>query len=312
MNSDGKINITLNSPTKSEEPLVSIIVITYNSAKYVLETLESTKVQTYKNIELIVSDDCSTDNTVEICQIWLGENKERFVRLELITTDKNTGTSANCNRGLTSVDGDWIKLIAGDDQLLPDCVLQNITWIKNNPGIKLLFSEVEVFSNDFKLNNFNVEFTSSLKFFNLPAERQFEKLLVKNRVMAPSSFIEKDALRKIGGFDERIRNIEDYPFWIKATKAGYKLYYMPIRTVRYRIHSESINPNFSSDKIHNELNQIFSLYQLPNISFGNFIFIWHIFLNLKQIKHSYFKFFKLLSPVWYYEKISRFLTSLNK
>lgn len=297
---------------KIDEPLVSIIVITYNSAKYVLETLESAKAQTYKNIELIVSDDCSKDNTVKICNNWISENKRKFVRAELIKFGKNTGISANCNRGLNSVSGDWIKLIAGDDQLLPNCILQNITWINNNPGIKLLFSEIEVVSNEFKLDQFKTDITGALRFFNLPAKKQFEKLIVKNRVMAPSSFIEKDTIRKLGGFDERIKNLEDYPFWIKATRAGYKLHYMPITTVRYRIHAESINSNFSTDKIHDELNQVFSLYQLPNLSLRNFILIWHIFLNLKQIKHNYFRLFKLLSPVWYYEKVSSFLTSLNK
>ncbi len=57
----------------AENPLVSIIVCTYNSSKYVLETLESAKEQTYQNVELIVSDDCSTDNTVELCRKWIAE-----------------------------------------------------------------------------------------------------------------------------------------------------------------------------------------------------------------------------------------------
>lgn len=73
-----------------KNPLVSIIVITYNSAKYVLETLESAKAQTYQNIKLIVSDDCSTDNKIEICRKWLEKNKGRFVRTELITVEQNT------------------------------------------------------------------------------------------------------------------------------------------------------------------------------------------------------------------------------
>lgn len=54
-----------------KNPLVSVIVITYNSSKYVLETLNSVAAQTYDNIELIISDDCSKDNTVEICRNWL-------------------------------------------------------------------------------------------------------------------------------------------------------------------------------------------------------------------------------------------------
>ena len=55
----------------NNQPLVSVPVITYNSAKFVLETLESIKAQTYQNIELVISDDCSTDNTVQICRDWV-------------------------------------------------------------------------------------------------------------------------------------------------------------------------------------------------------------------------------------------------
>ena len=58
-------------------PLVSVVVITYNSCKYVRETLESAKMQTYRNIELIVTDDGSTDATVDICRKWLEANGDR-------------------------------------------------------------------------------------------------------------------------------------------------------------------------------------------------------------------------------------------
>ena len=106
----------------NNQPLVSVLVITYNSAKFVLETLESIKAQTYQNIELIISDDCSTDNIVELCQKWVEENKERFVRTQIITSDLNTGVSANGNRGRDACQGEWIKGIAGDDLLMPNCV----------------------------------------------------------------------------------------------------------------------------------------------------------------------------------------------
>ena len=64
--------------------LVSIVVITYNSSHYVLETLESIKSQTYKNIELIVTDDCSSDDTIFLCQNWIEKNKSNFVRTSLL------------------------------------------------------------------------------------------------------------------------------------------------------------------------------------------------------------------------------------
>jgi alpha-1,3-rhamnosyltransferase len=74
--------------SNSSNPLVSIVVITYNSSSYVIETLESIKAQTYQNIELIVSDDCSKDKTVDVCKKWIEKNKQRFVRTELITIEK--------------------------------------------------------------------------------------------------------------------------------------------------------------------------------------------------------------------------------
>ena len=97
-----------------DQPLVSIVVITYNSSKYVLETLESAKEQSYQNLELIISDDCSFDDTVAICRNWIAKNKERFVRIELLSVDKNTGIPANCNRGVKVAKGEWVKLIAGE------------------------------------------------------------------------------------------------------------------------------------------------------------------------------------------------------
>ena len=67
--------------------LVSVNVVTYNSSKTVLETLESIKSQTYERLELIVTDDHSKDDTVQVCQKWIAENQNRFVRAKLVTSD---------------------------------------------------------------------------------------------------------------------------------------------------------------------------------------------------------------------------------
>lgn len=64
-------------------PLVTIAVVTYNSSQTILETLESVKEQTYKNIELIISDDCSSDNTTDICQKWLQKNAIFFSNVQI-------------------------------------------------------------------------------------------------------------------------------------------------------------------------------------------------------------------------------------
>ena len=97
--------------------LVSIGIITYNSEKTILETLNSAYNQTYKNIELIISDDFSHDNTVNICKEWISEHSSRFVNCFVLTSTQNTGTSANCNRLINYCSGEYLKILAGDDIL---------------------------------------------------------------------------------------------------------------------------------------------------------------------------------------------------
>ena len=153
-------------------PLVSIIVITYNSSKYVLETLESAKAQTYPNIELIVSDDCSTDDTVEICRNWMEENKERFVRTELITVGENTGVAINCNRGLYAAKGEWLKYIAGDDILLPHALYSYLNYLQDHPDAQVIVSDIQF------MGNRNDVCRLDKRFAKLSAKKQLKYLLI--------------------------------------------------------------------------------------------------------------------------------------
>lgn len=99
-------------------PKISIVVVTYNSGKYVTETLDSIASQSYTGeIQLIVSDDCSQDDTVLICKNWLRDHKDRFPDATIISSTSNTGISGNYNRALKEVNGLWVKYIAGDDIL---------------------------------------------------------------------------------------------------------------------------------------------------------------------------------------------------
>ena len=129
-------------------PLVSVVVITYNSARTVLDTLDSIANQTYQNIELIISDDCSQDDTVSVVNTWVEENKNRFISVKILTVEKNTGLVKNCNRGRKAAKGEWIKGIAGDDMLMPDAIEEYIKFILANPQCQMCVAGVNVFSTE--------------------------------------------------------------------------------------------------------------------------------------------------------------------
>jgi len=227
-----------------EEYLVSVVVITYNSSRFIIDTLESIKNQTYKNLELIISDDCSQDNTVEICQTWLSGNAHRFIRTKVVTSKVNTGITANMNRAYSAANGIWIKPIAGDDVLLINCIENNIAYVLKNRFAEIVFSKIQVLSNN------DAVYLYGTKIFNrydlklaLP-HREFKYLILcENFIPAATTSIKRELWDAMGGFDERIPMMEDWPFWIKLIQNKKRLYFNPIPTVMYRMHDQSISLN---------------------------------------------------------------------
>ena len=227
-----------------KKPLVSIIVITYNSAKYVLETLESAKNQTYQNIELIISDDCSIDNTVDICTRWLNENKDRFVNSQLITVEKNTGIAPNLNRGIMVSNGDWIKSIAGDDILIPTIIEDYLAYIgSSSSDINFIYSNVHEFIDEKGERNFLTIKDLSKEKINdskISAEEQLRILVFSNTVWAATWFYSRKLFDHLNGFDESYPYFEDRPFLIKLLNNNYKLFYLDTIGAFYRRNAYSV------------------------------------------------------------------------
>jgi alpha-1,3-rhamnosyltransferase len=228
--------------------LVTVIVVTYNSSPLIVETLESVSQQTWKDLELIITDDCSRDDTVEVCSNWLNKNRKRFVRPEILISERNTGIPANANRGLHCAKGDWMCFLAGDDTLKPKCIEDNMIWIASQPEIKVLFSQMDVYKDTFEFQNYlkttplDPYNTKSIMAPGRSAQSQYKMLLLCDRIhYTPSVFLNRVTLLSIGGFDERFKLLEDYPLWLKLTMNNHKLYFMDKVTVNYRQHSTAIN-----------------------------------------------------------------------
>jgi len=222
-------------------PLVSVIVVTFNSSKYVLETLESIKLQSYKNIELIITDDCSRDNTVEICKIWIETNRNRFLNTKLVTSIKNTGIAVNCNRGLYAAEGLWIKLIAGDDLLEKECIRTNVSALCKT-GRFFSFSKFTVLTDDKSVKE-KIEREYENGYYNFQGN-QLDNLMNNGYYFPSVTFFAKACiLKQIGGFNENYPFQEDYPMWFKILKSGYEFCFIDSVTIFYRVHGNSVYRN---------------------------------------------------------------------
>lgn len=247
---------------EKDKDLVTVSVTSYNSSKFIEDTLESIKEQSYHNITLQISDDHSTDDTIEICKKWIDKNLNRFLAAKIIVPEKNTGVSANCNRGWDACKTVWYKDIAGDDILLPNCIQDNLNYMKLNPDTVVLFSRMKVFGATLEYNK-KVENNFDLSFFKLDPEMQLLRLLKRgNCLPAPTIFYNLGLLKKNGiRHDERIPLLEDYPKWINLLRNGIKFHFMDSETVLYRISENALSTQkIHSPKYFNSLRSFYFLY----------------------------------------------------
>lgn len=107
--------------------LVSIIMPSYNTAKFISETIESVLAQTYTDWELIIVDDCSTDNTDEVVESFLPYNRIKYIKNE-----KNSGAAVSRNRALCEAKGKWIAFLDSDDVWLPEKLEKQIAFMEKN------------------------------------------------------------------------------------------------------------------------------------------------------------------------------------
>lgn len=113
----------------------SIIVILYNQANYIKETIESILKQTYQNFEIIISDDCSTDNTLDIIK------NIKDPRLKYVKTQYNMGINANINNACKYVSGDLVVILGGDDKLRPNH-LEKMHEVFSNNNIDVAYCQL--------------------------------------------------------------------------------------------------------------------------------------------------------------------------
>lgn len=202
--------------------LVSVIMPSYNTAKFIKETIDSVLNQTYQNFEIIIVDDCSTDNTDEVVSAIKDD------RIKYIKNEKNSGAAVSRNRALREAKGKWIAFLDSDDVWLPEKLEKQITFMKEN-GYHFSYTEYE-----------EMDEASNTTGVCVTGPKKITKAGMYNYCWPGCLTVmyDADAIGLIQIADLKKNN--DYAIWLKAVQKA-DCYLINENLAKYRIRSGSIS-----------------------------------------------------------------------
>lgn len=202
-------------------PKVSVIIPTYNRAGFLREVLRSLKSQSYKNFEVVVVDDGSTDNTRDVV-------KEFPPNFKYFRKD-HSGCTESLNYGLKKSTGEYICQIADDDLMLPDGIRDRVEFMLSDPTLDMIYSDAVIWEKG-KLRDHKYPFYEELGMF-------ITKLCTSNFINGGTVMVKKKVLEGVGGWSElEMDTAEDYDLWMKIATSGYKIGHLPKKVFILRIH----------------------------------------------------------------------------
>lgn len=204
-------------------PLISIIIPSYNQGRYLERTLLSLLKQTYKNIEIILIDGGSKDETLEIIKKY-----EKF--LSYWVSEKDNGQANAINKGLKIAKGTYVTWLCSDDILFKDALSIMANALESHPEYSLVYGGGVFIDEQDKI----------IKKFSF-TDMNLEKLLYQKHstIAQPSSLIRMDFLKKVGFLEESLNYCMDYDLWIRLIKEGPFLNLGEVILSGYRLHTNS-------------------------------------------------------------------------
>jgi len=221
-----------------EAPLVSAVVLCYNHAQFVVECLESVKAQNYPNLELIINDDASRDDSVAVIEAWLAKNNVPHTFLKNKT---NQGICRSFNAVLSHARGKYISGIASDDVWLPGKVLDQVEIMERQPAkTGVVYSDaLQMDMQGTLLPGTFMETDGRRRGSKTPPEGDIHMALWRgNNFIAPmTTMIKRECYDRVGSYDENLF-AEDWDMWLRISR-HYDFIFSPATLVKYRIVSTS-------------------------------------------------------------------------
>jgi glycosyltransferase involved in cell wall biosynthesis len=211
---------------------VSITLTTFNGATrgYLGFAIESILNQTYKEFELLIVDDGSSDNTKEYCEKYLSDDRVKYIYQE------NKGLAGARNAGIENSQGKYICFLDDDDVWKKEKLQKQVEFFEQNQDAGMVYTNLELID----------EVGNVIGYQRHKANGDiYKELFSENIVDAPSScMIKKDVFDKVGSFKEWMKSAEDYELWFRIAKE-YKIYSINEPLVEYRVHQNKMSTNYS-------------------------------------------------------------------
>ena len=216
---------------------VTVIMPCYNQAAYARESIESVLNQTYKNLELLLIDNFSTDGTCEIIK----EYAKKDSRVHAIYHEKNMGFEYSFNEGMEKATGEFISFTSSDDYWYPKKIEKQLDVLEKNPEYDVVHTDAQIIDGQGK----KCKMTMREYYYLEPKKATgdiFRTLSKKNICCCSSMFFRRKCLETYSKFDPVFKIVHDWWFNIKLSQK-HKFFYIPGVLVDYRIHSTNTSKN---------------------------------------------------------------------
>lgn len=251
------------------KPKVSVLIPAYNHEKFLKETIESVLNQTFPDFELLISDDCSTDNTAQVIKSFSDE------RITGIFFEKNRGTVRTLNHLLSIAKGEYIAVLGSDDVWELDKLEQQLEVLENDKSLAACFTWASIIDQDSKIISDETIFP--LHVFNQEVCHKGHMLreffMSGNHLCHSGALIRSDIHRTVGCYNVAYRQLHDFDLWVRfLLHYDIQIIKSPLVKYRYIYNSDNVSQGTMKNnaRMYNEAQEIL-FYLLQNIKDEDFI-----------------------------------------
>jgi glycosyltransferase involved in cell wall biosynthesis len=238
-------------------PRISVCIPAYNHEKYVGDCINSVLGQSFSDFEIVVTDDCSTDGTVEVVKSFSDP------RIRLFQLAKNQGPSIAANNNFREARGDFLCPLASDDLFHPEKLERQLAFLDANPDVGVAFSYMRY------VDERGAEIPDYFGYQWVEVGNRSPEMWLRsffdkgNCLAAPTAMIRRGVLDKIGLLDPRLLQTQDLELWIRVC-LHFKVHVIPERLIDYRIRDDQLNASsntpFKQAQVFWELTKVFERY----------------------------------------------------